>query len=85
MAARDVKLKAKTTTETTESPPETFSQRKRPPTGRFLLQVDRQTKESYATTEAAEKAGLAIKTAHPVVQVAVYDSVEFVNKVIAVP
>jgi hypothetical protein len=85
MAARDVKLKAKTTTETTETPPETFSQRKRPPTGRFLLQVDRQTKESYATTEAAEEAGLAIKTAHPVVQVAVYDSVEFVNKVIAVP
>jgi hypothetical protein len=85
MAARDVKLKAKTTTEKIESPPETFSQSKRPPTGRFLLQVDRQTKEYYATTEAAEKAGLAIKTAHPVVQVAVYDSVEFVNKVIAVP
>jgi hypothetical protein len=81
MAARDVKLKAKTREVTA---PETFSQRKRPE-GRFLLQVDRQTKESYATTEAAEKAGLAIKTAHPIVQVAVYDSVEFVNKVIALP
>ena len=82
MAARDVKLKAKTTNEAPESMPEALSQRKRPD-GRFLLQVDRQTKESYATTEEAEKAGLAIKTAHPIVQVAVYDSVEFVNKVIA--
>jgi hypothetical protein len=83
MAARDVKLKAKTKGPT-DSAPEAVSQRKRPD-DRFLLQVDRQTKESYATTEAAEKAGLAIKTAHPVVQVAVYDSVEFVNKVIALP
>ena len=29
--------------------------------GRFRLPVDRQTKASYATWEAAEKAGLAIK------------------------
>jgi hypothetical protein len=87
MAARDLKLKVKApeAPETMEAPPDAFSQRKRPPTGRFLLQVDRQTKQSYATTEAAEEAGLAIKTAHPVVQVAVYDSVDFVNKVIALP
>ena len=84
MAARDVKLKARTKEATDSVAPEALSQRKRPD-DRFLLQVDRQTKESFATTEAAEKAGLAIKTAHPVVQVAVYDSVEFVNKVIAVP
>jgi hypothetical protein len=83
MAAREVKLKAKTK-ETTETAPETFSQRKRPE-GRFLLQVDRQTKQSFATNDDAEKAGLAIKTAHPVVQVAVYDSVELVSKVIALP
>ena len=83
MAARDLKLKAKTK-QATETAPEAFSQTKRPE-DRFLLQVDRQTKQSYATTDAAEKAGLAIKTAHPGVQVAVYDSVEFVNKVIALP
>ena len=41
--------------------------------GRFRLQVDRQTKASYATWEAAEKAGLAIKKGHPILQVAVYD------------
>jgi hypothetical protein len=93
MAVREVKLRAKAkaptesklkagTNEATAlaSPP--LSQAKRPE-GRFLLQVDRQTKQSYASPEAAEKAGLAIKTAHPVVQVAVYDSVEQVSKVIA--
>ena len=42
---------------------EVFSQRKRPEVGRFLLQVDRQTKSSYATSEAAEKAGTVIKKA----------------------
>ena len=57
-------------------------QRKRPETGRYHLQVDRQTKGSYATPEAAEQAGRAIKTAHPIVQVAVYDTAESVNKII---
>jgi hypothetical protein len=86
MAAREMKrrLKAPEAPDTPESPPDTFSQRKRPD-GRFLLQVDRQTKQSFGTTEEAEEAGLAIKTAHPIVQVAVYDSVDFVNKVIALP
>src|SRR5215471_18810852 len=44
-----------------ESVPEPVTQRKPADTGRFRLQVDRQTKASYATWEAAEKAGLAIK------------------------
>jgi hypothetical protein len=64
---------------------EAFSQRKRPESGRFLLQVDRQTKGSYATAEAAETAGMAIKKGHPIVQVSVYDSVDSVNTVIALP
>jgi hypothetical protein len=59
-----------------------FSQRKRPEVGRFLLQVDRQTKSSYATGEAAEKAGMVIKNDHPSLQVAVYDRLESVNKII---
>jgi|RhiMetdeSRZDD1v2_1073273.scaffolds.fasta_scaffold00327_35 hypothetical protein len=93
MATREVKLKVKAkaptesklragTNEAPESASEPFSQVKRAES-RFLLQVDRQTKQSYASPEAAEEAGLAIKTAHPVVQVAVYDSVEQVSKVIA--
>jgi hypothetical protein len=49
------------------------------------LQVDRQTKGSYATYEAAEKVGLVIKKEHPILQVAVYDGVESVNKIIELP
>ena len=50
--------------------------------GRFRLQVDRQTKASFATSDDAERAGLAIKKQFPVVQVAVYDSEEAVRKLI---
>ena len=63
-----------------ESVSEPVTQRKRVDGGRFRLQVDRQTKASYATYEAAEKAGLVIKKEHPILQVAVYDGLEGVNK-----
>ena len=53
--------------------------------GRFRLQVDRQTKATYATLEAAETAGLAIKKSHPIVYVGVYDHLEGINKVIQMP
>jgi hypothetical protein len=66
-------------------PEELVSQRKRPDSGRFRLQVDRQTKESYTTYAAAEAAGMAIKKAYPVVQVAVYDGVDNVSKIIESP
>jgi hypothetical protein len=66
------------------SVPEPVTQRK-PADGRFRLQVDRQTKASYATYEAAEKAGLGIKKEHPTVQVTVYDGVESVGKIIELP
>ena len=68
-----------------ESVPEPVTQRKRADTGRFRLQVDRQTKGSYPSYEAAEKAGLGIKKEHPILQVAVYDGVESVNKIIELP
>jgi len=68
-----------------ESVPEPVTQRKPADSGRFRLQVDRQTKASYATYEAAEKAGLAIKKEHPILQVAVYDGIESVNKIIELP
>jgi len=76
-----------TKTLTRSAPPEepaeeSFGQRRRPDLSRFRLQVDRQTKGSYTTIEAAQQAGLAIKTAHPVVQVGVYDTVEGVNTII---
>jgi hypothetical protein len=68
-----------------ESVPEPVTQRKQVDSGRFRLRVDRQTKASYATYEAAEKAGLGIKKEHPILQVAVYDGVEGVNKIIELP
>jgi hypothetical protein len=84
MATRVIKLR-----EAEEPAPkmvqEVLSQSKRPEVGRFLLQVDRQTKRSYATAEAAETAGMVIKKGHPIVRVSVYDSVETANKIIELP
>lgn len=68
-----------------EPAPETFDQPKKPENGQFRLQVDRQTKASYTTREAAEEAGLAIKKAYPVLQVAVHDAAEGANKIIELP
>jgi hypothetical protein len=65
-----------------EATEEQIEQRKRPDKGRFRLQVDRQTKASFMTSDDAEKAGLAIKKQFPIVQVTVYDSAEAVSKVI---
>ncbi len=62
-----------------------LQQRKRPEVGRFLLQVDRQTKRSYATAEAAETAGMVIKKQYPIVRVSVYDSLETANTIIELP
>ena len=47
---------------------------KRPAMERYRLQVDRQTKAS--TQAPAEKAGAAIKKAHPKVHVSIYDGEE---------
>jgi hypothetical protein len=64
------------TTRPNKEADEVFSQSKRPERDRYLLQVDRQTKNSYTTSEAAQSAALAIKTGYPIVRVSVYDSVE---------
>jgi hypothetical protein len=76
---------AKKHSELDATPQEQPSQRKQPEVGNFRLKVDRQTKASYLTLEAAEKAGLAIKKGHPLVQVSVYDSVAGTNTMIEIP
>ena len=68
-----------------EPAPEFLEQRKRPEDGQFRLQVDRQTKASYTTREAAEEAGLTIKKAYPILQVVVHDAAEGVHKTIELP
>ena len=83
MVARSPKLR-----EATDPAPESDerpSQGKRAESGRYLLQVDRQTKGSYKTAEAAEAAGMTIKTGYPLVQVSVYDSAEGLHKLVELP
>jgi hypothetical protein len=60
------------------------TQIRRPDVGQFRLQVDRQTKASFPTLDAAQIAGLAIKQGFPNVQVTVYDSVGGANTTIEV-
>jgi len=67
--------------DTEESLPAAKGQ-KRETLERYRLQVDRQTKASFATQPAAEKAGTAIKKAHPKVQVTIYDSEESTTTVL---
>jgi len=51
MASRQIKMPVKDGSD--KDVDEAPSQRKRPESGRYLLQVDRQTKGSYPTAEAA--------------------------------
>ena len=82
MAPRQMKMPEKTEAE----PEEKFSQRKRlVEVGRFVLQVDRQTKGSYPTAEAVQSAALVIKKRYPVVQVSVYDRVGNTNTLVELP
>jgi len=61
------------------------ARRKRPESGRYLLQVVRQTKGSYKTSEAAQSVGLGIKTGYPIVQVSIYDSVDNSHTLVELP
>jgi hypothetical protein len=53
--------------------------------GRYLLQVDKQTKGSYKTPEAAQSAALEIKIAYPIVRVSIYDSVDNSARLVELP
>jgi hypothetical protein len=46
----------------------------KPQLHRYWLQVDRQTKASYPTPQEAETAAKAIKSAHPILHVSIYDA-----------
>jgi hypothetical protein len=83
MATRQIKMPVKDNSD--QEVEEVFSQRKRPERGRYLLQVDRQTKGSYTTSETAQAAALVIKKNYPIVQVSVYDSVDNSNTMVEAP
>jgi hypothetical protein len=76
-------LRAKTGTkdDTIEATPRVVDQR-RQPEQRFRLQVDRQTKQSFAALKAAVDAGVKIKKGFPVVQVSVYDAEQGTNQLV---
>jgi hypothetical protein len=65
VAPRQIKMPDKDNSD--KEAEEAVSQRKRPESGRYLLQVDKQTKGSYKTPEAAQSAALEIKIAYPIV------------------
>ena len=83
MAPRQIKMPGKDNSD--KEAEEVFSQRKRPESGRYLLQVDKQTIDSYKTSEAAQSAALEIKKAYPIVQVSIYDSVDNSIRLVELP
>jgi hypothetical protein len=83
MATRQIKMPVKDSSQ--QEVEEVSSQRKPPERGRYLLQVDRQTKGSYTTAETAQAAALVIKKNYPIVQVSVYDSVDNSNTLVEAP
>jgi hypothetical protein len=70
---------------TTLNMPEARAQRRTTEPGRYWLQIDRQTKSSYDTAEAAATAGLLIKKQFSMVQVAVYDRKDGSNQILELP
>ena len=50
--------------------------------GGILIQVDKQTKASYATAEAAQSAALEMKKGHPIDRVSIFDSVEHSSRLV---
>jgi hypothetical protein len=64
---------------------EARSEQSQPETGRYLLQVDRQTKRSFNTPEAARSAAMEIKASFPALQVSIYDDVSKSRTVVDAP
>ena len=68
-----------------EEPENDRPQQNKPETERYLLQIDRQTKRSFKTPEAARSAGLEIKGRFPALQVSIYNTVTKSRTVVEVP
>ena len=87
MAPREIKMpvKKEADKEAEKEAEDVSAQSKRPEIGRYLLQVDRQTKGSDKTSEAAQSAALAIKTSYPIVKVSIYDNVNNSHTLVKLP
>jgi hypothetical protein len=80
VASRQIKKLVKRRSD--EPADEIVPQRKQPESGRYLIQVDKQTKASYDTAEAAQPAALEIKKGYPIVKVSIFDSIESTSRLI---
>jgi hypothetical protein len=68
-----------------EQPEEERPKQYQQETERYLLQIDRQTKRSFKTADAARSAALEIKSRFPILQVSIYDSVSRSRTMVDVP
>jgi hypothetical protein len=71
---RELKMPAKNAA-SREKAEEDRPKQAQPETGRYLLQIDRQSKRSFKTPEAAQTAAREIKSRFPALQVSIYDTV----------
>ncbi len=74
MPQRQLRMPTKNVTKK-ERVEEARSEQSQPETERYLLQIDRQTKRSFKTPEAARSAAMEIKARFPALQVSIYDDV----------
>ena len=73
MRQRQFKMPVKGSAKSEKAEGEQPSQ-SQPEPERYLLQIDRQSKRSFKTPEAARTAALEIKSRFPTLQVSVYDT-----------
>jgi hypothetical protein len=83
VAERPMKMPTKKNSD--EEVPEIVSQRVKPDRGRYLLQVDRQTKGSFQDMGAAQSAGREIKVGFPILHVTIYDSIDGTHAPVQLP
>jgi hypothetical protein len=60
-------------------------QHPQPDTERYQLQIDRQTKRSFTTPEAARSAAVEIKSRFPALQVSIYDCIAKSRTMVDIP
>ena len=68
-----------------EQTDEARPKQEQPTMDRYLLQIDRKTKCSFKTAEAARSAALEIKTRFPTLQVSIYDGSSKSRTVVGLP
>ena len=82
---RPFKMPTKKVANAEQTEEERRPQQRQPDTERYLLQIDRQTKRSFKTPEAAQAMALEIKARFPALQVSIYDSVTKSRTLVDVP